>query len=428
MAEHRNESAASPGQPRALLALLHDAEQRAVEQVLHQEGLAVRACPTGQDLIEMAKQSAPDLLLVDVDWPVELPSLCRILARFHATRALLTVLVCPANIERHRLEKLQALGVFAILPRPLTYSRLATVCTQAVRHAGFLREQFGIAPPAEQTTTRHVESNSSLLIHQVRCPFHDEPTPVDRYVLRSGKIETEMSFFDIPIYKSATRGADYVDFNLLAVTVCPQCLFASNDPAHFIDPAEKSIKPVEWTPATRNAVAGRTAVRKSLAPGLESSFFTEARDAQQALVAYALAIDSAKTVYEHNKYAMPIELLRLANHHLRLMHLHEMLKSPVAKLEEHAREAGEWLKKAFPLLEGAGLYKTVYQLVAVALWTGEDKAAHQYMSRLAELERDATVPKEEKAHIERFHSRCKTAWEDRDLHRSPAYTKPAAAA
>ncbi len=417
-----------PGQPRALLALLHEPEQRAIEQVLHQEGFAATLCGAGQDLIDTAKQQAPDLLLIDVDWPVELASLCRILARYHATRALMTVLICPANLDRHRMEKLQALGTFAILPRPLTYARLAAACAQAMQHADLLKAQLGLTPNQAPSTTRHVEGNSSLLIHQAHCPFHDEPAPVDRYVLRAGRIETEMSFFDIPVYKAAARGADFVDFNLLSVTVCPQCLFASNDPTHFMDPAEKTLKPIEWTPATRNAVIGRTPVRKALAKGLTADFFTEARTPQQALVAYALAIDSASTIYECNRYAMPIELLRLANHHLRLMHLHEMLKSPVSALEENAQAAYDWLKKAFPLLEGVGLYKTIYQLVAVALWMGEDKAAHQYMSRLVELEREATLPREQKALVERFLTRCKSAWENRDLHRGPNYQPSAEAA
>jgi hypothetical protein len=164
-----------------------------------------------------------------------------------------------------------------------------------------------------------------------------------------------------------------------------------------------------------------------MAPGLDAGFFSESRTAAQALVAYALAIDSSRTIYESNRYAMPIELLRLANHHLRLMQLHELLKSPAATLETHAREAGEWLKKAFPLLEGPALCKTIYQLVAVALWLGEDKAAYQYMSRLGELEREPSLAREHKALIERFHARCKAAWEDRDLHRGPS-CPPAAAA
>src|SRR5690606_3391313 len=163
------------------------------------------------------------------------------------------------------------------LPRPLTFARLSEALGLAVQQSRQIRQDLGLASPEPQSTTRHVEGNSSLLIHQVTCPFHPQPTTLDRYVLRSGKIETEMSFFDVPIYKSATRGGDFIDYNVLGVTVCPQCLFASNDPAHFADPAERSIKPVEFNASTVAAIERRTAIRRSIAQGLTRYFYTERR-------------------------------------------------------------------------------------------------------------------------------------------------------
>ncbi|GEM_PF-3150293 len=411
--------------PRALLALVNAAEQMAVEQVLKQEGFEVGLCRVGSHLIEDTKHFVPDLLLIDADRPdTDLASISRILNRYYATRAVVMVLVVPASVERHRIERLRLADPFAILARPLTYAILAQTAREALERSDELKKEHGLQRPQAPSTTRHVPENNSLLVHEVTCRFHDEPVKLDRYVLRSGRVETELNFFDIPVYKKAARGADFVDFNLLNVTVCPQCLFASNDPSHFDDPAERDVKPVEFTPQTRSAVTGRIDVRRSLAAGLTQSFFTHERTRPQALVAFELAIDSAKTIYECNKYTMPLELLRLANYHLRLVQLHQDMGAPGDKIEAHTSQAIDWLKQAFLLLEGPALFKTIYQLVATSIWTYADHAAHQYMSRLQELEREPNLPKQVKAAAERYLARCKTAWEDRDLHRSPNLWPP----
>ena len=411
--------------PSALLALINDTEQRAVEQVLHQEGYHVAACPTERDLVTHAKEAVPDLLFIDADRPgTDLGSLVRILSRFHGTRATAIILVVPAGSDRARYERLQAISPFAILTRPLTCALLCQTATAAQEHVNHQKTELGLVANQPASTTRHAPDNNSLLIHQVTCAFHDEPVTLDRYVLRAGRIETELNFFDIPVYTAATRGADFVDYNLLGVTVCPQCLFASNDPAHFDDPAERSVKPVEYNQQTRSVIRGRIDVRRSIASGHSADFFTHKRTAQQAVIAFELAIDCSTAMYGCNKYSMPIELLRLANYHLRLMHLREKMGATAQQIDAHATAALDWLKQGFLLLEGPALYKTIYQLVALSIWMHEDRAAHQYLSRLVELSRLPDLPRDHKGLIDRYETRCKTAWEDRDLHRSPIARPP----
>lgn len=403
-----------------MLALVNDTEQRAVEQVLNQEGYHVAVCPVDRDVVAHAKEIVPDLLLIDADRPdTDLGSVRRILSRFHATRALAIILIAPAAVDRSRLDRLQATHPFAILTRPLTWALLSQTAHAAHDHMTRQKHELGLISSQPASTTRHAPDNNSLLIHEVTCGFHDEPVTLDRYVLRAGRIETELNFFDIPVYTAPARGADFVNYNVLTVTVCPQCLFASNDPSHFTDPAERSIKPVEFNPQTRSTIRGRVDVRRSIASGLTADFFTDKRTPQQAIVAFDLAIDCSTAIYGCNKYSMPIELLRLANHHLRLMQLKQSLGATAQAIDEHAVAALDWLKQGFLLLEGPALYKTIHQLVALSIWTHADRAAHQYMSRLQELARQPNLPREHKGIIERYETRCKTAWEDRDQHRSP---------
>jgi hypothetical protein len=71
------------------------------------------------------------------------------------------------------------------------------------------------------------------------------------------------------------------------------------------------------------------------------------------------------------------------------------------------------------------LFKTTYQLVAIAISTGDDRAAYQYIGSLTEIERDPATPRDDRAALDRYLARCRRAWEDRGDHRFP-WTDPSA--
>jgi uncharacterized protein (DUF2225 family) len=262
-----------------------------------------------------------------------------------------------------------------------------------------------------------VEGNSSLLQRRVGCPFHDKPVPFDRYILRTGKILTDISLFDLPVYKSPMAGMDFVNFHLLNIAVCPKCFFATNNPAYLIDPG---ADPHEHTPATRKAIIDGTPARAAMAAKLGSDFFNEHRTAADAIVAYQLAIRCGETIFACNKSSLPFELLRLGNYHLRLAHLYELQNPADERREAHLTQALEWLKQGFTVLDPPALYKATYQVVAIAIALGDDRGAYPYLARMKEMRAEPTLDRTHASMLERFAGRAINVWENRDYHRLPS--------
>lgn len=397
--------------------------REAARRVFRGEGFSVVDCVSGSDVIPFAKQYQPDVIFLDVGMKrVDAGACVRVLERFADTRSVVIVLTCPRDIEATRLARLEACGALLVLVKPLTRDGLLQAFRQALDESHRRKTQFEQPARRKPAATRHVAGNNSLLVRQLRCPFHETPVPVDRFVLRTGKIQTDTSFFDLPVYTSAVAGADYVDYNLLGVAVCPRCLFASNNPAYFSDPADHKTSPHTHTAATRAAVTAATGERLILAGTLPDDFFTDRRTPAGAALSYTLAVHSARTLLGCNRHALSVELLRLGNYHLRLADLNAPAASSDDSRAGHYSAAFDWLRQAFTVLDGAELCKTIYQLVALAIGRGEDKAAYQYLSRLVELQRTPAISPENRAALDRYLAGCRRAWEDRDMHRFPWIT------
>jgi DNA-binding response OmpR family regulator len=372
---------------------------------------------TGQEILDVCKRSRGDLLIVSSSYPhLDYRSLVRVLCRHPDTCWMSVIIVNPPGMDPHRAARLEGLEVDDILDQPLVPAAFLEAVNDALASAAGRRQVLCAMDPQKTPHTHHVEGNNALLRRRVRCPFHQEEIPVDRYILRAGKLVTEISFFDLPIYRSAARGADFVNFHLLHIAVCPKCLFATNEPTYWADPHETKLKMVQHNPLTKKLILDSHAERLAIARNLSPHFFDHQRTMHDAIVAHELAIATSKTIHQANKYTMPIELLRIANYHLRLAHLYELEQDPEAR-ETSARAAMEWLRKAYLILDGPALYKAIYQIVALCITTGDDRAAYQYLSRMAEFARDPKISRDDKIQIDRYLPRLKKAWEDREDHR-----------
>ncbi len=372
-------------------------------------------------MLESAKQHVPDVVFLDIELPrIEVGKIVRILNRFPDTRAAVFILLAPGGTDKLKIRKLRSLECFDIFQRPLTCARITQGVEQAVRWSRELRQMYGMEDRNAKRHTQHVNTNNSLLVREVYCPFHKAPEPLDRFILRTGRIITEANLFDLPVYTTASKGADFINYHLLNVMVCPRCLFASNDPSHFIDPGQKEDKQPQFSPPTIKAIEGSLDQREAIAGDLAEGFFTEERDIEGALKSIRLGIASSLVLNEMNKTRMNVELLRVANYHLRLAHFAEELKQEQQAIDGHLKDALDWLEKAFGLLEGAQLYKCAYQLIAACVYFGDDNNAHRFLSRLVEIERDPTRMFEEgRGMLDRFLGRAKQLWSDRNEHRSP---------
>src|SRR5262249_6795193 len=124
--------------------------------------------------------------------------------------------------------QLEASGASCVLVRPLTSDGLLKAFRQALEESHERKLQARQGEAQKRATARRVDGNNSLLVRPLECPFHETPVDVEHFVLRTGKILPDTSFFDLPVYKSPVGGADPVDYHLLGVATCPRCLFSTN--------------------------------------------------------------------------------------------------------------------------------------------------------------------------------------------------------
>lgn len=413
-------------------------------------GLKVEEASDSNDAEHLLTSTVPDLLCLDLDLPGDIHRVLRIAGEDrngHRTRVLVT---CRPRTSRSRLLTLLAShlavsaapdasasgwngsggGVAAVVITPcrpeVLIDRLARVLTAGRRDADGSADESGRPgnawaqpnPSAHPAGIALVPGCNSLLVQPVFCPFHDKPVATNRYALRLGRIETDADFFDVPVYKQAVGGADYIDYHRCCVTVCPECFFASPDPAYFLAPNDKKHTPRPVTPAARYAVISRAHQRKELAGPIPPEFFTEQRSPEDAVRSLELALHSSTTLHNVARHAFPDEKLRQGNYHLRIANLQTRIGGLRRSVDDHLDQAGTLLREAFATLPESALPRTGYQVVATHIYFGQDREAHQYLTSLNKLAKVSADPAV-KASLDRYLHRGITAWEDREQHRRP---------
>jgi FixJ family two-component response regulator len=389
-------------------------------EILRREKFDVTPCPDPDDVLNLAKEQVPVALMLDVslqglDWR----AVVKILGRCRDTRPVKVILICPPEFTQMQCDTMKSAGAFDVLLRPLTRTAIAEVAAAAVKASDDERARLDAALAKKPPVARAVDSNNSLLVRQVICPFHKEPLTFNRYTLRGGKVLTDTNVYDLTVYTSAAPGADFVNFHPLAVVTCPRCLFSSVHVAYFKDPNDAEAPYHALGEATAQAIRATAADRRAVAGDLPADFFTESRTLAGAVTAYELAIATSNVLIDKNRYSLVIEHARIGNSHLRLAHLKELLAAPTEQIDAHYRAAMTALADAYTRIEGPGIHRIGYQMLALALRFGEDKTAYQYLNLMIQADREPALPKDDRSALQRYLPRAQRTWEDRDQHRSP---------
>ncbi|MBN1512904.1 MAG: DUF2225 domain-containing protein [Phycisphaerae bacterium] len=401
-------------------------------------------------LAPFIEQVRPDVLLLDMDLPrVDTLNWIRGLEPRSGAAPLEVLLLCPATCDKARLADYARAGVRAIVIRPFTRETLVPKVMEAVGKARAARKHA--EPPSAAATAdaarptkagvrealpaaaggrrrpRPVAGNRSLLEADTACAFHAQPSVFPGYTLRTNKVITDLSFFDIPVYVSAIPGADFVNFHLLNVMTCPDCFFSSNNAEYFIHPGNEKSRTHPFAPPVREAVMALADERRKLAVGLSSGYFSEKRTPQDAVCSYKLAIESSRALWDANNREYAVELVRMANYELRIAQIRETMDLPAPEGEDPYSTAFDLLKLAFRYVAGVQVYRAIYQLVAIAIRLGRDTDCAKYVDHIRMLEREASVPDEDRSTLQRYVNRVRKAWADRDFHRAPSAPSPPAA-
>lgn len=429
--------------------VLADGETRSrgeMGRYLRSVGMEVVEAGAVPEALDLWRAQMPALLVCDLDLPGDIVRLLCLAGEPRAGLVTRLLLTCRARTPKVRLLSVlnavlqgsssrppsqgagaipSALAGIIVTPcRPeVMIDRLAQALDQPSDADHAEAETLAISDPPVSL----VAGNNSLLLQRVLCPFHERETRVRRYALRTGRIEANADFFDVPSYDRAVGGADYVNYHQLCVTVCPDCHFASADPAHFAMPHDKTHVVRPLTPSAKYAIVSRAHQRKDILGDVDpDEFYSERRTPSGAVKSLELALHCSESLHRVAKHLFTDELVRQGNYHLRIAHLQALSGDHGADRDRHIERAARLLKEAFPTLPETGIPRSVYQVVATSIYLGEDRDAHQYLSQLAKLSQRTTDPTV-KAAMERYLFRSARAWENRDEHRRAPVVDPAGA-
>lgn len=225
--------------------------------------------------------------------------------------------------------------------------------------------------------------------------------------------------FLIPTYNGAC-GFRTVDYNMIAVTVCPKCLFASPDKKDFSrsglhDQAEiKSQIANGILMVLKEKVGERKALLGSVTDYI--NYFNRPRSAEAAIDSYKLAMARAKA---EAWYEQPYSLYKLGAYTLKIA---KILKDSGRDNIEQLKEALEYFEDAFRTsncpLEDLEM-QVIYTIVALNIKLLDFKKANSFLTVFANLLNDRIAemkenPKLNTVTIEKWADRAKFLWEDRE--------------
>jgi uncharacterized protein (DUF2225 family) len=253
---------------------------------------------------------------------------------------------------------------------------------------------------------------------KVKCPICNQ-NDLLCFELKAKSLSVVPDRFMAPRY-AGVKGFKGINYSLIAVTVCPSCLFASPDKKDFItfSVQAKSETKSQLSPFVLDELRQKVEERKMLvssAPDF-TTFFKHPRGVEAAIASYRLAIhrslveatlDTPLAWYKAGMYGLKIAVL-----------LRDAGKPDDAILKESL----DYLTKSFtnselkaPEME----YQLVYTIAALALRLGDGEKCQAYISTLEkwliELSKKAKEdPKISTGHLEKWITKVKDLWTDRE--------------
>jgi uncharacterized protein (DUF2225 family) len=233
------------------------------------------------------------------------------------------------------------------------------------------------------------------------------------YELRAKSQQILKNKFLVPHYEG-TGEYRTVDYTLLAVTVCPRCLFASPDKKDWTRPEEKSQLPNNVIMTLQEKIGERKAILKTVTD--VKNYFVRPRSTDAALVSYQLAMARARV---EAWYEQAYALYKLGAYALRIA---KIIKDMDDDNREALRDALGFLEEAFRTSNCPSEeieMQVIYTIVALNLKLGDQKKANSFIGVFTNLHNGRVVemkedPKLQLIIIDKWTEKAKYLWEDRD--------------
>ncbi|MBN1306563.1 MAG: DUF2225 domain-containing protein [Chitinispirillaceae bacterium] len=253
---------------------------------------------------------------------------------------------------------------------------------------------------------------------QVRCPVCNKDK-VTRYELRAKSQQITQNRFLVPLYSGAPPYRT-VDYTLVAVTVCPRCLFASPDKKDFNHTGlagqgeNKSQLIGNVIMTLQEKIGERKALMKS---GCDcETYFNRHRTAEAAIDSYRLAVLRAKV---EAWYEQPYAYYKLGAYSLRIA---KITRDDGRDNREPLRDALQYFEEAFRTSNCPSEeieMQVIYTIVALYMKLGEFKKANSYIGVFSNLLAARKTEMRENPRlnttlINRWMDKAKLLWEDRN--------------
>jgi len=266
--------------------------------------------------------------------------------------------------------------------------------------------------------TTHGSGEDPLFEIQQQCPVCGKDA-IPGYELRAKSQQIIQNKFLVPVYKGVS-GFKTVDYTMVAVTVCPRCLFASPDKKDFNRAAQGS------QPEVKSQLIGNVIMtlqekigeRKALLKSISNyeTYFKMPRLDDAAIASYRLAISRANV---EAYYEQPYSYYKMGAYALRIA---KIMKDGGIDNREGLREALGFYEEAFRTSNCPSEeieMQVIYTIVALYIRLGELKKANSYIgvftnlknARAAEMKTD---PKVNLIAIEKWTERSRFLWEERE--------------
>lgn len=284
-----------------------------------------------------------------------------------------------------------------------------------IKHIKAVKEKFKNNVSVVQDETPGDDPVFDIL---VKCPVCNQ-NEIISHELRAKSQQITQNKFLVPVYLGA-GGFKTVDFTIIAVTVCPNCLFASPDRKDFgrHDNNTHSDQKTQLSGNTLTSLQEKVNERKSLLKATDNylEYFKRPRSCESAIDSYRLAISRAKV---EAWYEQPYSFYKLGAYSLRIA---KIMKDNLLDNSSVLKEALGYFEEAFRTSNCPSEeieMQVIYLISALYLRLGDQKKANSYIAvfnnlhntRITEMR---TNPKLSAIIIDKWADKAKRLWEDRD--------------
>ncbi|MCL2219959.1 MAG: DUF2225 domain-containing protein [Chitinispirillia bacterium] len=306
-------------------------------------------------------------------------------------------------------------------PNPTLAARAAAIAAQNKANAEAMAAKAaasrpkGAPPPAAEANK---DDEDPVFETTVNCPICGH-TGLTSYEMRAKSQQVLQTVLLVPVFNGAT-GFKTVDYSLLAVAVCPKCLFASPDRKNFNYPSftgnkeEKSTLNASVLLALKDKIEDQ---KKLLPEALDNlDYFKRERSPKVAIESYRLAMARAEVEAE---LSQPYAYFKMGSY---LLKIARIMKNSGQDDTEVMKEALVIFEKSYAKSECETdeiEMQVLYLITTLYIMLDDFTKANSYLTAFSRLiaERTEAMKKNPALNtqwIQKWQDRAKYNWEERD--------------